>query len=101
MARVERSTSAKADVLAAARFIAEQSQSRATAKRWIDVIDRKLKLLARHSHAGEARPDLGINVRSFPVGGYVIFYRPLRDGIEVLRVLNASRDIPRIFRRDH
>lgn len=97
MARIDRSPRAKADVLAAARFIAEQSQSRATAKRWIDTIDEKLKLLARHPHTGEERPDLGANIRAFPVGSYVIFFRPLDDGIQVVRVLHGSRDIPRIF----
>ena len=98
MARIQRSARAKADVLTAARYIAEQSQSRTTAKRWIDTIDQKLKLLARHPHSGETRPDIGTNIRAFPVGNYIIFYRPLDDGVDVLRVLHSSRDIPRIFR---
>ncbi|MDP6718744.1 MAG: type II toxin-antitoxin system RelE/ParE family toxin [Pirellulaceae bacterium] len=98
MARIERSPRAKADVLTAACYIAEQSQSRMRAKRWIDSIDEQLKLLVRHTHAGEARPDLGANIRSFPVGKYIIFYRPLDDGVQVVRVLHSSRDIPRIFR---
>jgi len=98
MPRIERSPRAKADVLTAAGYIAEQSQSRATAKRWIDTIDEKLKLLSLHTHAGEARPDLGASVRSFPVGNYVIFYRPMEDGIQVIRVLHGSRDVSRILR---
>ena len=100
MDRIERSPRAKADVLTAARYIAEQSQSRGAAKRWIDAIDQKLKLLARHSHAGEERPDLGADLRAFPVGNYVIFYRPDEEGIQVVRVLHSSRDIPRVFRTD-
>jgi toxin ParE1/3/4 len=100
MARIQRSLQAEADVLAAARYIAEKSQSRTIAMRWIDTVDEKLKLLARHPFAGEARPDLQKNVHCFPVGtyDYVIFCRPLDDGIAVLRVLHSSRDIPRIFR---
>jgi toxin ParE1/3/4 len=30
---------------------------------------------------------------SFPVGRYIIFYLIISDGIEVVRVLHASRDI--------
>jgi toxin ParE1/3/4 len=40
-------------------------------------------------------------VRSWPVKhfmNYLIFYRPIEDGIEVLRVLHGARDIDRIFR---
>ena len=90
---------AKADILVAARYIAEQSQSRATAKRWIDAINEKVKLLARHPYAGEIRSDLGRDVRAFPVGNYIIFYRPPEQGIDILRVLHGSRDIPEVFRQ--
>jgi len=98
MPRIIRSPRAKADVLSIGRYIAEQSQSRSTAIRFLDKIDEKLKLLARHPLAGEERSDLSANVRAFPIGNYVIFYRPTEDGIQVLRVLHGARDIPRIFR---
>jgi toxin ParE1/3/4 len=98
MARISRSPRAKADVLSIGGHIAEQSQSRSIALRFLDKIDERVKLLADNPHAGEARPDLGTNVRGFPVGNYIIFYRPIENGIEVLRVLHGSRDIPRLFR---
>jgi toxin ParE1/3/4 len=98
MAKITRSRRAKADVLSIGRRIAEQSQSRAIAYRFLDKIDQKIKFLARHCLAGEARPDLAANVRVFSVGNYVIFYRPADDGSEVLRVLHGARDIPRVFR---
>jgi len=88
----------KADVLSIRGHIAEQSQSRFIALRFLDKIDDRVNLLAENPHAGEARPDLGANVRGFPVGNYIIFYRPLDDGIEVLRILHGARDIPRVFR---
>jgi toxin ParE1/3/4 len=46
---------------------------------------------------GKRRDELVTNVRSFPVGNYLIFYRPVNQGIEVLRVLHGARDIPSIF----
>jgi len=36
-------------------------------------------------------------MRSFPVGRYVIFYLPLADGSDIVRVLHGARDIERIF----
>jgi toxin ParE1/3/4 len=38
-----------------------------------------------------------VNLRSFTVKNYVIFYQPITDGIEVLRVLYGARDIHRVF----
>ena len=40
-----------------------------------------------------ARPELGPSLRSFPVGNYVVFYVPLPDGIEIVRVMNGRQDI--------
>lgn len=37
------------------------------------------------------------NLRSHPHGNYVIFYRPIGDGIEIVRVLHGARDIDAAF----
>jgi toxin ParE1/3/4 len=45
---------------------------------------------------GRARPELGQNVRSFPLPPYVLFYRPaVRGGLLVLRVVHGARHLPR------
>jgi toxin ParE1/3/4 len=36
-------------------------------------------------------------LRSLPVGNYLIFYLPIPDGIEVVRVLPGMRDIDAFF----
>jgi toxin ParE1/3/4 len=39
-------------------------------------------------------------LRSFPVGEYLIFYRPLSDGIELARIMHGARNIRRkMFRK--
>lgn len=38
--------------------------------------------------------------RSFPVGNYIIFYRPTDRGSEIIRILHSARDIPNIFLLD-
>jgi toxin ParE1/3/4 len=40
---------------------------------------------------------LSPRLRSFPVKNYVIFYRPLEDGIEIVRVLHGAQDLPPLF----
>jgi len=50
-------------------------------------------MLVQNPLAGRQRPELVPGLRSFPVGNYVIFYVPLIDGIEVLRVMNSRRDV--------
>jgi len=39
-------------------------------------------------------------MRVFPVKSfenYLVFYRPIRDGIEVVRVIHGARDASRVF----
>ena len=50
-------------------------------------------MLAETPLAGRARDDLAVNLRSFPVGRYIIFYTPVSDGVEVVRVMNSRQDI--------
>ena len=50
-------------------------------------------MLARNPLAGRARNDLALKLRSFPVGSYVVFYVPVADGVEIVRVMNGRQDI--------
>ncbi|NDJ24795.1 type II toxin-antitoxin system RelE/ParE family toxin [Nostoc sp. B(2019)] len=43
------------------------------------------------------REDIAPQIRSFPVEKYVIFYRLIEGGIEVVRVIYGARDIQDIF----
>lgn len=65
----------------------------AAADNLLDDIDSSCQLLAMQPQAGRLRPELVSGLRSFPVGRYVVFYRPQDDGIEVVRVLHSARDI--------
>jgi toxin ParE1/3/4 len=60
----------------------------------IDRIDRTLQqTIGMFPSAGRARPELGSDVRSYPVVPYVAFYRVAEKRVEVLRVLHSHRDI--------
>jgi toxin ParE1/3/4 len=36
-------------------------------------------------------------LRSFPIGRYLIFYRPVNNGIQIMRVVSGYRDLDAIF----
>ena len=70
------------------------------ADRFIDELVGKFQALATQPGIGRTRDELGESLRSFPVGNYVIFYRAMQDGIEVVRVLSGFLDIPNVFADD-
>lgn len=49
---------------------------------------------------GRRRDEIEPDLRSFPEGSYVVFYREIGQGIEIIPVLHGSRDIDRIFNMD-
>lgn len=53
--------------------------------------------LAQIPGMGRKRDDLARGLRSFPVEKYVIFYRIVKEDIEIVRVLHSARDIESIF----
>jgi toxin ParE1/3/4 len=59
----------------------------------IDHIESTLKIIASGPGMGRKVEELAQNLRSFPMGSYLIFYRPIEDGIELIRVLHSARDI--------
>lgn len=100
MARVLRTPLARQDLKDIGRYLTQETQSRDVALKFLDAIARKCALYATEPYLGEACPDLGLDVRRFPIGNYVVFYRPLLPaGIDVLRVLHGSRDVPAVWRK--
>ena len=63
------------------------------AHRLLDSIDERCATLAQFPSIGTSRDELLPNLRSLPVGNYLIFYLPIPDGIKVVRVLPGMRDI--------
>ena len=95
MRLVWRTSQAHLDLVEAALRIAEETPT--AADHWLDSLDEKCRLLARMPELGRKRPDLAPDLRGFPIGNYIIFYRPVPDGIQVIRVLHGARDIPELF----
>lgn len=95
MRTVSRTPAARGDLLEIWLYIAQDNLE--AADRFLDTINEKCLLLAERPEMGPNRSDLGPHVRSFAVRDYLIYYRPIQTGIEVLRVIHGSRDIPAVF----
>jgi len=82
---------AKSDLVEIWDYIAEDSEARADS--FLDRIDKKFGILAQRPAIGRLRNELAESLRSFPVGRYIIFYIPLSNGVEIVRVLHSARDM--------
>ena len=67
------------------------------ADRVIHAIVARFSKLAEMPHMGRLREELSLRLRSFPVGRYIIFYRPAENTVEIARVLHGARDFPPLF----
>jgi toxin ParE1/3/4 len=92
---IAKSEAAENDLLEVWGYIAKDNPTAADAV--LDMLDEKLFLLAEQPEMGRLREELARKLRSFPVGSYVIFYRPVPGGIKVERVLHSSQDITPVF----
>lgn len=80
-------------------YIAEDSEARADA--FLESIEDKLKLLAENPRMGRLRDELVDKLRSWLIiRPYIVFYFPLSDGVEVIRILHGSRDIDSLLLED-
>ena len=95
MSRVTRRPQAEADILEIWDYIADDSV--VDADRWADRLDEKFSLWATQPMMGRGRDELAPGIRSLVFGRYVVFFEPLPDGIDVVRVLHGSRDIDASF----
>ncbi|XWK91565.1 MAG: type II toxin-antitoxin system RelE/ParE family toxin [Phormidium sp.] len=66
-------------------------------RRLKEAIKQQCKLLADFPNIGRNRDDLQPGLRSFPVDSYLIFYRQMAGGIEIVRFVSGYRDLEAIF----
>ncbi|MCM5557043.1 type II toxin-antitoxin system RelE/ParE family toxin [Pleomorphomonas sp. JP5] len=82
---------ARLDLIEIWTYVADDNE--AAADRLLRRIESVLAMLADTPLAGRARPELSPDIRSFPIGNYVIFYIAQPNAIDVVRVLSRYRDI--------
>jgi toxin ParE1/3/4 len=85
------SSRADADLLDIWEFIASDNPQ--AADRLLLKIDEQCQLLATNSRMGVSRSEIAPEARSWSIGRYLILYRLVPDGIEVVRVIHGARDL--------
>jgi toxin ParE1/3/4 len=68
------------------------------AERFLEMIDTKCDRLVQYPQMGRKRDELAIGLRSFPAQKYLIFYRIIPIGIEVIRVASGYQDLEYLFK---
>ncbi len=95
MPRVDYAPEADDDLVGIAEVIARDKPE--AARRWIQKICDVCSTLATQPELGELRKGFGVpGCRSFSVGNYVIFFKPVDDGVEIARIVHGSRDMRNI-----
>lgn len=99
--RITKTWQARRDLIEIADFIARDNLE--AAERFLDAADAAFRLLSKMpemgTHCGfESSETVGARVWSIrEFENYLVFYRPIDRGIQVVRVLHGSRDIPELF----
>src|SRR5262245_42201686 len=104
MRRVETTPAADQDLEEITYYTATSQESLDVARDFMWMLHEKFLLLAENPDLGRVREELtGVrtaspnSLRSFPVNKYVVFYEPTAEGVRILRVLHASRDLPPLW----
>jgi len=95
MARIVHSPAAEDDLLEIWLGLAANNVS--AAENLMDDLDVATRLLATQPLIGKARREFGAGIRSFPVRDYVLVYRPILGGVELVRVVHGARDLERVL----
>lgn len=95
MSRLYISPEAREDLLEIWLYIAADSPENADT--FLDRLYESAERLAQFPELGNQRFELAENVKSFPVGRYLLFYRSAQEGVELVRVLSAARDVKTFF----
>jgi toxin ParE1/3/4 len=96
MGRCRFTPQAKQDLKDINRFIALEYPD--AAKRFVASVKQQCQTLSDFPEMGRLWQELDPPLRSFPVGNYLIFYRPSgQKAIEVVAVVSGFRDLEMFF----
>ena len=95
MAELQYSHLAKRDLAEIWLYIADDSP--VNAEKFIEHIEQKCLMLAEMPRIGREYTELASGLYGFPIQNYIVFYEITDEGIVIVRVLNAKRNIPALF----
>jgi toxin ParE1/3/4 len=92
--RVRLTQAARDDLKEIASYIAQYNPD--AARRTIEVLTRRFRMIAMMPGSGRARPDIASDVNSHVAGNYTILYRAGSETLTVVRVVHGRRDLTRL-----
>ncbi|MCL4204307.1 MAG: type II toxin-antitoxin system RelE/ParE family toxin [Pirellulaceae bacterium] len=97
MARAEWTSTAEDELTEIAYWIAVEAGRPGTARSIVEEIQQKADFYAANPKLGQRHPDFPDGWLYFRHKRWIVVYRPKNDGVDILRVVDASRDFPRLF----
>lgn len=94
MGFVHYSKRAKQDLLDIWLWIARDNAGLADAV--LDRIEQRASKLSQHREIGAARPEIGEGARGLVVERWLVLYRLVDGGVQIVRVVDGARDLARI-----
>ena len=58
---------------------------------------KKCQYIAQFPNLGKSYSYLRPSLRGLPLDGYIIFYRVVEDGVEIVRVVSGRQDLESLF----
>jgi len=68
------------------------------AQRFRATVMRRVALLQGVPEAAQPRPEFGRDIRTIPIGRYIVILRIEPSRVSVLRILHSARNLPRLLR---
>ncbi len=66
-------------------------------ERFVDEFEKKCKYLANFPNMGRSYANIKPELRGIPLDGYIILYRIMDGGIEIVRVVSGYRNLESLF----
>lgn len=85
---------AKRDLLDIWLWIARDSATVADAV--LDRIEQRASKLSQHREIGVARPEIGEGARGLVIERWVVLYRLVDGGVQIVRIVDGARDLGRL-----
>lgn len=92
---IQRTAQAEEDLIEIWIYIAQDNPE--AADRVLDDIKQRFHVLADNPLMGRLRPDIAPELRYFTAGKYLILYRTVQDGVQIVRVIHGARDLSHLF----
>jgi toxin ParE1/3/4 len=86
---------ASRDLIEIADYFAETNVE--VGERFFREFNSKCQQLVSFPRSGKSYGAIRSDLRGLSLEGYIIFYRILDDGIEILRVVSGRRNLPSLF----